>query len=295
MHRAILLQTDATDSKNRALSDFLNKVTTEVNRVLPMRPKFKNASEFQTAIAPSVKKNAGFNIQVICDIARSTWGKHKNSTRVGGTTVKFNVPRNCKTFRTRGFDFVEFGLYPRRRLAVPIRKNRDWDRFNGLLRSGWTCKTYGLTPSLEVVAYLSKEEKELTPRGNVVGIDINAKNFAYTVLSSTGKILEQGYLGQQMWPKKVRFARRRPLLQSVGALKKLNRMKHDQANYVRTNIGQLVREVILLARRHKADVSIENLRRFKPKGRVFNRKVCPYRRICSGGHSRRGASTTVSR
>ncbi len=52
-----------------------------------------------------------------------------------GVTVKFNVPRNCKTFKTRGFTFVEFGLYPKKRVAVPIRKNRNWDRFIGLLGS----------------------------------------------------------------------------------------------------------------------------------------------------------------
>ena len=80
------------------------------------------------------------------------------------------------------------------RIAVPIRKNRDLDRFNGLLGSGWTCKTFGLTPSLEIVAYLSKEETPLVPRKNVLGIDINAKDFAYTVLTQEGEILKQGWL-----------------------------------------------------------------------------------------------------
>lgn len=273
MNRAILLQTEATASKRKVLSDFLNRATTEVNRILPLRQGYKNASEFQTAIAPSLKADAGFNIQVICDLARSTWRKHKNCMKVKGTTVKFNVPRNCKTFRTRRFSFVELGLYPRRRVAVPIRKNRDWDRLSGLLGSGWTCKTYGLTPSLEVVAYLSKESKELPPRQNVLGIDINAKDFAYTVLTPEGDILKQGYLGQQMWPRKVRFAERRAMLQSLNALKKLKRMRHRQRNYVKTNIGQMVREMIILAKRYDADVSIERLSRFKPKGRRFNRKV----------------------
>jgi IS605 OrfB family transposase len=273
VNRAILLQTDATASKKRALSNFLNRATTEVNRILPLRQGYKNASEFQTAVAPGLKADAGFNIQVICDMARSAWRKHKNCMKVKGTTVKFNVPRNCKTFKTRRFSFVEFGFYPRRRVAVPIRRNRNWDRLSGLLGSGWTCKTYGLTPSLEVVAYLSKESKEFPPRRNVLGIDVNAKDFAYTVLTPEGDVLKQGYLGQQMWPRKVRFAERRAMLQSLNALKKLKRMRHRQRDYVRTNIGQMVREVVVLAKRYDADVSIERLGRFRPKGRVFNRKA----------------------
>ncbi|MDG6991386.1 MAG: transposase, partial [Nitrososphaerota archaeon] len=204
-----------------------------------------------------------------------------------GTTVKFNVPRNCKTFRTRRFSFVELGLYPRRRVAVPIKKNRDWDRFSGLLGSGWTCKTYGLTPSPEVVAYLSKESKELPPRQNLLGIDINAKDFAYTVLTPEGDILKQGYLGQQMWPRKVHFAERRAMLQSLNALKKLKRMRHRQRDYVKTNVGQTVREMIILAKRYDADVSVERLSRFKPKGRVFNKRAMTipfhlFRRVLEG-------------
>ncbi|MEM3186102.1 MAG: zinc ribbon domain-containing protein [Conexivisphaerales archaeon] len=50
-------------------------------------------------------------------------------------------------------------------------------------------------------------------------------------------------------------------------------MRHKQRNYVKTGIGQMVRDIILLAKRYNADISIEKLKRFKPKGRIFNRKV----------------------
>ena len=84
---------------------------------------------------------------------------------------------------------------------------------------------------------------------------------------------KQGYLEQQMWPRKVHFAERRAMLQSLNSLKKLKRMRHRQRDYVRTNIGQMVREMIILAKRYDADISVERLSRFKPKGRRFNRKV----------------------
>jgi IS605 OrfB family transposase len=239
--------------------------------MLSERGTDRNSKRLQDKTYRQVKQSSGFQAQVMCDLSRNvakTKGEHLN-----GITVKFNVPRNCKTFRTRGFFFIELGMYPWNRLAVPIRKNRNLDRFFGLLGSGWTCKTYGLTPNLEIAAYLSKAETPLVPRRNILGVDINNKNFAYSVLTPEGMVLEQGYLGQQIWPKKVHFAERRALLQSLNALKKLKRMRHRQRDFVYTSIGQIVREVVMIAHRFEADVSIEKLHRFTPKGRRFNKKV----------------------
>ncbi|MEW5955824.1 MAG: hypothetical protein AB1626_04805, partial [Candidatus Micrarchaeota archaeon] len=73
--------------------------------------------------------------------------------------VKCNVPRNCKTFFTKSRDFVELALYSRRRrVAIPFKKNRNYLRYKSLLENGWVCKTYGLTPDQQIIAYLSKEK-----------------------------------------------------------------------------------------------------------------------------------------
>lgn len=285
MKRAILLQTEATVSKTRALNNFAVSAVACSNWMLSERKLGESATDLQKRLLHEAKKRYGFNVQVVCSVVRGL--AKLRGDRVSGTTVKFNVPRNCKTFRTKGYFFVEFGLYPKGRVAVPIRMNLNATRFFGHLGNGWTCKTFGLTPKLEIVAYLSKEEKELPPNRNVLGIDINAKNFAYTILSPEGKVLKQGYIGQHIWVRKRRFEERRALLQSLNALKKLKIMRHRQRDYVKTNIGQMAREIILLARRYEADVSIENLRRFKPKGRMFNRKAMTipfylFRRILEG-------------
>ncbi len=248
----------------------------------------ESAVSLQARLLREAKERYGFNVQVVCALARGL-AKLKGD-RISGTTVKFNIPRNCKTFRTKGFFFVEFGLYPGNRVAVPVKMNLNATRFFGHLGNGWVCKTFGLTPSLEIVACLSKEEEKkepVVPHRNVLGLDINAKNFAYTVLTPEGDILKQGYLGQHIWVRKRHLEERRALLQSLNSLKKLRRMRHRQRNYVQTNIGQMVREIILLAKKYEADVSIENLRRFRPKGRRFNRKAMTmpfslFRRILEG-------------
>ena len=272
MDRAVLLQTEPTRRKLGILRRFSGEALKQANWMLSQRGTDRSSKRLQEKTYRQVKESSGFQAQVMCELSRSV--ARSRGDHLKEITVKFNIPRNCKTFRTKGFFFVELGMYPKRRLAVPIRKNRNLDRFFGLLGSGWTCKTFGLTPSLEIVAFLSKEETALSPQRNLLGIDINNKNFAYTVLTPEGKVLRQGYLGQQIWPKKVHFAERRALLQSLNALKKLKRMRHRQKDYVRTNVGQMVREIILAAKRFDVGVvAIERLRRFKPKGRAFNKMV----------------------
>jgi hypothetical protein len=154
MERAVLLQTEATGRKLGLLRRFSEEALRHANWMLSQRTD-RSSKRLQDKTYRRVKESSGFQAQVMCDLSRSlarSRGDHLN-----GITVKFNVPRNCKTFRTRGFFFVELGMYPRNRLAVPIRRNRSLDRFFGLLGSGWSCKTYGLTPNLGIVAFLSKE------------------------------------------------------------------------------------------------------------------------------------------
>ncbi|MHB8566934.1 MAG: hypothetical protein ACYC9U_07540 [Nitrososphaerales archaeon] len=150
MERAILLQIVATKRKQNLLSKFEKEATSETNLLLSIREKYSQSkfNDFWQAVGMETKNRSGFNIQVVCDVVRSVWNKQKECKKVRGTTVKFNVPRNCKTFSTSGgLFFVELGTYPRNRIAVPIKKNLNFVRFQSLLKKGWICKTYGLTPS----------------------------------------------------------------------------------------------------------------------------------------------------
>ncbi len=279
MQRAILLQTEATSAKRRILSGFERVATTEVNRLLIERGKYEAFNDFWRDTGLESKKHTGFNIQAICDLARVTWGKQKGCESVRGVTVKFNIPRNCKTFKMRGFTFVELGLYPGKRVAVPIRKNRNWNRFSSLLGSGWTCKTFGLTSDLRIVAYLSKPEAPLPTRKNIVGVDVNSKCFAATILSPQGKALYQTYLGRDVWLKRKKIFERKSLLRSYAdrgsrsAQKKLDATKNREHDFVKNRIGEVVRDITNLALKYDADIAIERLKRFSPRGRRFNGQV----------------------
>ena len=221
------------------------------------------------------KKRTGFNVQVYACLERAAW---RSKSKSKGITVKFNVPRNCKTF-DMSLPFIELGIYPRNRIAVPIRRNGNFDRYSQLLKSGWSCKTYGLTSHLEIVTYLSKDEVGLPCKKNVLGVDVNSKCFAVSILSPQGKVLHQDYFGKDIWQRRKKLFERKSKLRSYAdtgssyANKALNRTKRNEHNFVKNRIGEVVRDITEMALRYGADISIENLKRFSPKGKKFNREV----------------------
>jgi IS605 OrfB family transposase len=106
-----------------------------------------------------------------------------------------------------------------------------------------------------------------------MGIDVNAKHFAVSVISPEGKVLYQTYLGKHIWIKRKKIMERRARLQSLNAIKKLKMIRNYERNFVGTNLGQAVREIISLAVRYNADISIEKLEKFKPIGRRANKII----------------------
>ncbi len=270
MQRAIVLQTIATSSKSAKLRKFSSEALVAYNTLLSSRDGCNRFMEFHHKTLSSCKKNTAFNIQVVCSLIRDAW--KKKASKVNSVCVKFNVPRNCKTFSTKSNFFIELGGYPRKRIAIPIQKNRNFQRYLSLVSGGWDCKTYGLLPDGQIVAYLSKE-KEIANKTNALGIDINAKHFALSVLSPDGKVLYQTYLGRHIWTRRKKIMERRTRLQSFNAGKKLKCLKTSERDFVGTNLGQVVKEIIKIAKRFHADISIEKLSKFKPKGRRFNKTV----------------------
>ena len=233
--------------------------------------------DFHRKVYSTSKSITSFNVQIICEIERSVW-RSKDISK--GITVKFNVPRNCKSFSTKSMSFVKLGIYPRNTIAIPIIKNGNWQRYGALLNKGWICKTYGLTSDLQIVAYLSKPDEVLARQRNVLGVDVNSKCFAISVVSPEGKVLRQGYLGKDIWVRRKHIFERKSVLQSHKdndgsgfARKLLGKTKRKEHDFVANRIGEVVRDITNLAIQYNADIAIENLKKFSPKGKKFNREV----------------------
>lgn len=180
MERAIVLQANGlTKTEENTLRKFSADTLELANDLLGHR-KSKCLMDLHKETYSTSKATTSFNSQAICDIENVV--KCKGS-KLGSDTVKFNVPRNCKTFSTRANHFVELGMYPRKRTAIPIRQNKNYQRYRSLLDEGWSCKTYGLAGDGQTAAYLSKEGGTFPERPNMLGIDINAKCFAVSIVT----------------------------------------------------------------------------------------------------------------
>jgi len=265
----VLNSGDLTSHKDKLLKEFNASAVILANQLLSSR-KSKKLMELHRSTYSTSKETTRFNSQVICDIERQIC--KSKARKIKAITIKFNVPRNCKTFNTKTNFFVRFGIRPNERIAIPISQDGSFKRFQFLISNGWTCKTYGLTSDMKIIAYLSKE-KEIKTRNNVLGIDINSRHFAVSIVSPNGKILYQTYFGRNIWARRKQIMKRRAFLQSVGNKSALKRLRNTERNFVRTNLGQMVSQIIKLANRFNAEIVIENLKRFKVKGRIFNREV----------------------
>jgi transposase len=275
MQRAILLQTEPTKAKKRILTEFSVKATELANSLLKQR-KSKKLMDLHRETYSASKLSTSFNSQVICDIERAVIASKGHVLK--GITVKFNVPRNARAF-SLSYDFVELGIKPKQRIAVPLRKNRNWQRYKDLLTIGWTCKTYGLTTNGQVVAFLNSPEREIPARRNVIGVDVNSKCYAVSVLTPDGKVLKQLYFGKDIWVKRKRIMARRDKLRSLAdkgshkAAQTLRKLRTDEQNFIKNRTCEVVRDITNLAVEYDADIAIENLKRFSPKGRRFNKEV----------------------
>ncbi|MDI6916620.1 MAG: transposase [Thermoplasmatales archaeon] len=277
MKRAILLQTNSlTKSKQKILKKFSQDALNLANNLLGKR-KSKRLMDLHKNTYLDSKMSTSFNSQVICDVERNVV-KIKGS-KIKHITVKFNIPRNCKTFNTKTQFFIELGMYPRKRIAVPIKQNKNYNRYSSLINNGWMCKTYGLTSDGQIIAFLSKEDTIFPKRENVLGVDINSKCFAVSIVTPNGRVLKQTYFGKDIWVRHKKIFERREKLQSLAdkgnhrATQSIKKLKREEYNFVKNRLGEIVKEITDMALKYNADISIENLKRFNPKGKQFNKEV----------------------
>lgn len=150
-----------------------------------------------------------------------------------------------------------------------------------MLNDGWECRTYGLTSDGEITAYLPKADTTFPERKNILGIDINLKCFAVSVVAPNGRILKQTYFGKDIWVKRRKIFERREKLQSPAdkgshrAIQSLQRIKVQERNFVKNKnrLGEITGKITDTALQYNADIAIEDLKRFKTIGRKANKKI----------------------
>jgi IS605 OrfB family transposase len=113
-----------------------------------------------------------------------------------------------------------------------------------------------------------------------MGIDINAGNFALTIMNRDKKILRQLYLGQDILHKRRKINTRKDKLKSIyditfsnRALRSLSNIKKLEHNFIRTRLFQISNEIVTLANKFNVtDIVIEDLKFLRTGRKLGNSK-----------------------
>ncbi len=129
---------------------------------------------------------------------------------------------------------------------------------------------------------IEKDFPELSykKRRYVVGIDVGSSSLAAVTVfdPQISKVVKQLYFGRDVAQRQRRYEERRSKLRSYAdkgskkAKKYLERLKHKQGNCVKTRSGQVAKEIVNLALKYNASVTIEKLS-IRGRKRKFNKKA----------------------
>jgi len=279
--------------KERLLSELFNSVVSCCNDILSIAKSShsKNFAILHTTSYPVIKQKYNLHSQILIDCIHQVWENYKTiKEKFKQVPVRFNIPRSGKFSKTkRGNPVIVISSFNGNgRIALPIKQDGAYKRFVEHINNGWTCTQFRLHKENDhyvVIANLRKKFKVKTRYQAVVGVDVNSGSFALTVLGGDRKVLKQLYLGQDIWHKQWKFMKRRSKLRSYAdkgdkrARRALERMRHDERNFVNTRIWQVSHEIVEIALKYDAVIAIEklkNLRKGNGKGKKpkrANRKI----------------------
>ncbi|MBI3412576.1 MAG: IS200/IS605 family element transposase accessory protein TnpB [Candidatus Aenigmarchaeota archaeon] len=120
-----------------------------------------------------------------------------------------------------------------------------------------------------------------TDKRYVVGIDVGSSTLAAVTVfdAQTSKVARQLYFGRDVAIRQRRYSERRAHLKSLAdkgshrASQHLERLKRKQSDFVKTRSGQIVKEIVNLAKFYNAGIAVENLKNIRGKRGNFNKKT----------------------
>ena len=163
----------------------------------------------------------------------------------------------------------------------------------GRNRGAVPCRTQGNGRGIErrlcanpilgrVSVVLEKEfEKPEINQRYIVGVDIGSSTLACVSIFDikTSKIIKQLYFGRDVAIRQRRYSERRDKLKSLTdkgshrARQHLNILRRKQSDFVKTRSGQISKEIVNLAIKYNAYISIEKLKNLRGRRGKFNKKA----------------------
>ena len=153
---------------------------------------------------------------IIQEARKDVWATRKKIKKIKSATPRLNNRWFRYNTTKRQTPVFKITYEPRKYFSLPIKKDRAFQRFESFLKNEWKPKNILLK---ENQLFVCVEKEFSTPeknKQNIIGIDINSKNFVtVTVLDTvTNKILKQYYFGKDVAVRQRKYEKRRAILKS---------------------------------------------------------------------------------
>lgn len=284
MRKCIVLNiVDLTPKKSKLLSRLFLEYIKVSNRTLKQLPDASSSNELHHLTYSTMRKTSFLPSDLVQEARKDIWAKRKKiKGKITDASIRFNKDLFKFIKTERNNPCFKITYTPRKSFAIPIKLDRQLQRFNSFISDGWTFDNIGLLKDGRIAVTLEKEfeEPEISQRF-ILGIDIGSSTLATVSIFDikTSKIVKQLYFGRDVALRQKRYSERRTKLQSLAdkgserAKKSLNRLRHNQENFVKTRSGQIAKEIILLAKKYDASISIEKLKNIRGKRGRFNKNA----------------------
>lgn len=287
MRKCIVLNSlDLTIKKSDLLNSFVNEYLRVSDMTCLQLLLSDTPNELHQLTYSNIRKTSFLPSDIIQEARKDVWKSRKDILNNGHKFTKYSIRLNKRWFRyiktKRGNPCFKITYSPRKTFTIPIRTDRQFQRFNDFLRNDWTFDNISLLKDGRIFVILEKEftEPELSNQ-YVLGIDIGSSTLASATLFDikTSKIVKQLYFGRDVAIRQRRYSKRRDKLKSLAdkgshrAGQSLKRLGHKQSDFVKTRSGQIAKEIVNLAKRYDAYVAIEKLKSLTGRKGQFNKKA----------------------
>jgi len=254
-------------------------------------PSARSSTELHHLTYSTIRDTSYLPSDIVQEARKDVWAKRK-TIKNGFKTSSIRL--NKRWFRfintERGNPCFKITYSPKKTIAVPIKLDGQWNRLTSFLSSGWSFDNISLLSHNRISVVLEKGFPEPVNNNRyIIGVDVGSSTLAAVTVYDTLalKIEKQLYLGRDVAHRQRKYLARKAHLQCLSktggdkdkARKLLNRLKHNQNNFVKTRSGQIAKEIVVLAGKYNASISIEKLniraKRKKAKNgeKKFNRSA----------------------
>jgi len=286
----VLNNLDLTSAKTSILNSFFSEYSQALNWHCLQIPIAVSSTDLHHLTYSNIRKISSLPSDIIQEARKDIWMSRKSFIKKGyNGTFKFKscfIRLNKRWFRLikskKGNPCFKITYSPRKSFVIPIRIDRQFQRFNSFIDNGWTFDNISLLKDGRVSVVLEKEfEKPEINQRYIVGVDIGSSTLACVSIfdAKSSKVVKQLYFGRDVAKRQRRYLERRTYLQSLAdkgshiAIQHLKRLKHKQSDFVKTRSGQITKEIINLAKQYDAYISIEKLKDLRGRKGQFNKKA----------------------